>query len=406
MVRPPNDGDDSQFYNMGTGQFENPSGSLIAVNIDDTAHTNNVNFGSTNYPSMDQASLEDLNTNSQFISLAPAIHSSSPEAFTHFRNLSLDSTVSNMSLDAPVFEPANTGFNEAPPQRLLTDIFPTEITADSMHGLRFQPPPLYVAGESPELPRTPQSRPRGTASMTSTPGAGEFQLPMHPTTILRASMNSSPTRAVTARPRLAPRGSGINLPPPTPVVPGAPVKKRAREDDEETQPAPPKRVRTRAPGSAPVTPSTGLISSPGSAPSTASTPRKPRKPRGTRTAAVAYPKDWDSASVSDMLLFELKNAGSTWAQITETYNRISESTYTTSTLQNRYHGIRRLIGNLPGSTPEEDLPLPACLDGFTVDAHGLHRRKDTTKGKSDQADEGDEGDEGDEAKDKKGDPKK
>ncbi|KAJ6021566.1 hypothetical protein N7540_007070 [Penicillium herquei] len=63
--------------------------------------------------------------------------------------------------------------------------------------------------------------------------------------------------------------------------------------------------------------------------------------------AVPYPRSWAEASGSDILLFELKKAGSTWETIAKTHRDVTRTGYTRSTLQNRYFGIKKSIGDLP-----------------------------------------------------------
>lgn len=366
---------------MGTGAFEDASDSFLAINMEDTAFANSINYESTDFTNMNQTGFENLNADLVPITASPVNTNTSLATFNHFRTHSHASNTSSTSMgsDFPIFEPPESGLNEAATSNLLNGIFGPEFSADA-RGSRFQVPqyamnigsPGTTVTNSSESPRTPQHIHRRTQSANAISPTGAFQLAMHPTTMIRERINASPTRVGTIPPRQSPLRNSIEFTPPSPVPPGAPVKrKRGPRDKEEIERGLwKKRSHSRYPGSAPVTPSDRLVSSPRPTFSTVSTPKKPKS---TRSPAVPYPKSWKTASSADSLLFELKNVGSTWDKITDTYNLLNHTRYTKSALQNRYHGIRRTIGDPPDFTPEEEMALPRHLDGFVLDAHGLHQ---------------------------------
>ncbi|KAJ5736517.1 uncharacterized protein N7483_001642 [Penicillium malachiteum] len=148
----------------------------------------------------------------------------------------------------------------------------------------------------------------------------------------------------------------------TPSATTSPSKKRKSEEAElefrfyspspPGTPTPPPSKRSRRDSTAP-SPSEGAGNTTTEADSSHPGPQNtpgakhgsPRKKAPCK--AVPYPQSWAEASGSDILLFELKRAGSTWETIAKTHRDITRCEYTRSALQNRYFGIKKSIGDLP-----------------------------------------------------------
>ncbi|KAJ5722815.1 hypothetical protein N7488_000850 [Penicillium malachiteum] len=147
----------------------------------------------------------------------------------------------------------------------------------------------------------------------------------------------------------------------TPSALTSPSKKRKRDEEEAelqirfytTSPAGTLSKRSRGNSTAPPEGAgTAAIAATDVGSSHQPRQESPRcKPRRAPCKLVPYPRSWAKASSSDILLFELKKAGSTWETIAKTHRDVARSEYTRSALRNRYFAIKKRLGDLPEKVP-------------------------------------------------------